>query len=125
MLSAGICPLPSSPFPSSLLSNKSCCDSYIHRYTESTDTLSVYFSKPDHKTADYLFHNLEIIPPAPHTPPSEPWRAKASHLCVEDMYDVAYEFYFKGVGLREWVLEYRVRGPAKDYVIRSVYRREG
>ncbi|TVY36306.1 hypothetical protein LSUB1_G005863, partial [Lachnellula subtilissima] len=97
--------------------------SYVHRYTSSTDTLSVWFTKPDHKTVDYLFHALEIIPPVSESDPSEPWRAKSRHLCIEDLYDVAYEFRFKGVGLEEWSLEYSVKGPQKDYTIRSVYRR--
>ncbi|TVY27389.1 Flavin-containing monooxygenase FMO GS-OX-like [Lachnellula hyalina] len=97
--------------------------SYVHRYTSSTDTLSVWFTKPDHKTVDYLFHALEIIPPVSESDPSEPWRAKSSHLCIEDLYDVAYAFSFKGVGLEEWSLEYSVKGPQKDYTIRSVYRR--
>ena len=97
--------------------------SYVHRYTESTDVLSVWFTKPDHKSVDYLFHELEIIPPMSESDPNEPWKAKSSHLCIEDLYDVAYEFSFKGVALQEWCLEYSVKGPAKDYTIRSVYRR--
>jgi hypothetical protein len=72
---------------------------------------------------DYLFHNLEIIPPTNDADPLEPWRAKSSHSCIDDLYDVIYEFRFKGVGLEEWSLEYSVKGPAKDYIIKSVYRR--
>ncbi|KAF4627547.1 hypothetical protein G7Y89_g10602 [Cudoniella acicularis] len=87
------------------------------------DTLSVWFTKADHKTIDYLFHELEFLPtPNPPTE-SQPWKAKASHLCIEDLYDVAYEFYFKGATLESWSLEYSVKGPAKDYTIKSVYRR--
>lgn len=51
------------------------------------------------------------------------WRAEASHLCVEDLYDVHYEFAFKAVNLRDWRLAYTVRGPKKDYTINGVYRR--
>ncbi|KAH8665248.1 hypothetical protein BGZ60DRAFT_411052 [Tricladium varicosporioides] len=98
--------------------------SYAHRYTSSTDTLSVWFTKTDHKTIDYLFHELEfIVPSTPSTSVERPWKAKSSHLCIEDLYDVAYEFWFQGTTLKEWCLEYSVRGPAKDYTIRSVYRR--
>ncbi|TVY68634.1 Dimethylaniline monooxygenase [N-oxide-forming], partial [Lachnellula suecica] len=96
--------------------------SYAHRYTESTDTLSVWFTKSDNQTVDYLFHELSIQPPVSESDPQEPWRATSSHLCIEDLYDVEYEFRFRGVGLEEWVLEYSVKGPAKDYTIRSVYR---
>ncbi|KAK7752555.1 hypothetical protein SLS62_005523 [Diatrype stigma] len=52
------------------------------------------------------------------------WRAEASHLCVEDLYDVHYEFAFKAVNLRDWRLGYTVRGPKKDYTINGVYRRK-
>ncbi|KAH9897450.1 FAD/NAD(P)-binding domain-containing protein [Xylariomycetidae sp. FL2044] len=51
------------------------------------------------------------------------WRARASHLCSEDMYDVDYEFGFRGVNLREWRLGYGVKGPKKDYGIDGVYTR--
>jgi len=94
---------------------------YAHRYTESTDALSVWFIKPDNKTVDYLFHDVEIQPPA-H---GSGWRARAHHLCIDDTYDVKYEFRFRGVALEEWRLEYGVKGPSKDYSIKSVYRREG
>ncbi|RDL40056.1 FAD protein [Venustampulla echinocandica] len=98
--------------------------SYAHRYNSATDTLSVWFTKPDHKTVDYLFHELEFVPPpAQPRQANQPWNAKSSHLCIQDLYDVAYKFYFQGAQLREWSLEYSVKGPAKDYSIRSVYRR--
>jgi hypothetical protein len=92
---------------------------YVHRYTESTDTLGVWFVKPDNKTVDYLFHELKILLPEK----GSGWRASAHHLCVKDTYDVEYEFRFKGVGLDEWRLKYSVKGPSKDYRIESVYRR--
>ncbi|KAH8815433.1 flavin-containing monooxygenase-like protein [Xylogone sp. PMI_703] len=103
---------------------------YAHRYTESTDTHSVWFIKQDNKSVDYLFHELEILPPSP--PPSispegkvsgSGWRARAHHLCIDDTYDVLYEFRFKSSQLEEWRLEYSVRGPQKDYRIASIYRR--
>lgn len=51
------------------------------------------------------------------------WSAEASHLCVEDLYDVHYEFAFKAVNLLDWRLAYTVKGPKKDYTIDGVYRR--
>ncbi|RYP64137.1 hypothetical protein DL771_008917 [Monosporascus sp. 5C6A] len=51
------------------------------------------------------------------------WRATASHLCVEDLYDVHYEFAFRAVNLRDWRIAYTVRGPKKDYTIDGVYKR--
>ncbi|KAG9236269.1 flavin-containing monooxygenase-like protein [Amylocarpus encephaloides] len=99
--------------------------SYAHRYNESTDTLSVWFTKSDQKTVDYFFHSLQFVPSDRKAAKTgkEPWKANSSHLCIEDLYDVEYEFYFQGAGLREWSMEYTVRGPAKDYTIRSLYRR--
>lgn len=100
--------------------------SYAYRYTETTDTLSAWFVKPkDNKTVDYLFHEVEVIVPAEGSNPTgdEPWRAKSSHLCIEDMYNVKYEFRFRGTYLSSWGQEYTVSGPAKDYTIKNLYKR--
>jgi len=108
---------------------------YIWRYDEATDRLSVWFARTDDQArADYLFHDLEFIPPLAlagdagtsngQTQQDEGWRAKASHLCIEDLYDVHYEFFFKAVNLREWRLGYSVHGPKKDYAIAGLYRRK-
>lgn len=93
---------------------------YVHRYQESTDTLSLWFVKvDDNKKVDYLFHEIEILPPEGDSG----WRGKAYHWCEPDKYHVEYEFRFQGVGLKEWRMEYTVKGPKKDYTIRSTYRR--
>lgn len=92
---------------------------YTHRYNEARDLLSVWFVKTDNKSVDYLFHELEILPPEA----GSGWRARAHHLCVADTYDVKYDFRFRGVSVEEWTLAYSVRGPQKDYRIESVYRR--
>ncbi|KAI1304528.1 hypothetical protein F5Y03DRAFT_357649 [Xylaria venustula] len=122
---------------------------YVWRYDEENYKLSVWFARTDDQArADYLFHEIEFIPPpslsaggneATQTQGSvnniqekqdyvraqgDGWRAKASHLCVEDLYDVHYEFSFKAVNLQEWKLGYSVYGPKKDYTINGVYRRK-
>ncbi|KAJ8121025.1 hypothetical protein ONZ43_g2423 [Nemania bipapillata] len=110
---------------------------YIWRYDEASDKLSVWFARTDDQArADYLFHELEFIPPPSLAANRENgnqthlevqddrWRAKASHLCVEDLYDVHYEFLFKAVNLQEWKLGYSVHGPKKDYTINGVYKRK-
>lgn len=107
---------------------------YVWRYNERADKLSVWFvrtgdkySRKDPKRdeeqmrADYLFHEVEFLVPADS---SKGWEAKAGHLCVEDFYDVKYNFIFQAVNLREWRLEYAVKGPQKDYTIDGVYRRK-
>ncbi|MFE2227248.1 DUF6314 family protein [Streptomyces kronopolitis] len=48
-------------------------------------------------------------------------RWTARHLCAEDR----YEGSFTAVAADEWRLRWRVGGPAKDQLLRSVYRRRG
>ena len=45
--------------------------------------------------------------------------AAAAHFCDPDQYDVSYDFSDWPV----WTANWRVRGPRKDYVMRSIYRR--
>ncbi|KAM0463208.1 hypothetical protein ACHAPV_003336 [Trichoderma viride] len=100
---------------------------YIWRYDSKKDTISVWFAKPeDQKRADYLFHEIEF-----ESPPSgdnkkrenEGWKAKAGHLCIDDYYNVKYEFAFNKVNLKKWSIEYTVNGPKKDYTIHGTYER--
>lgn len=99
---------------------------YVWRYDEETDKISVWFVKPEElKRADYLFHQVEIIQPEKLETGKrgDGWDAKAGHLCVEDYYDVRYNFKFKAVNLSQWGIEYTVNGPKKDYTIRGKYTR--
>ncbi|KUI58104.1 Flavin-containing monooxygenase FMO GS-OX-like 6 [Cytospora mali] len=114
---------------------------YIWRYNEKSDKLSVWFvrtgdkySRDDPKReeeqrrADYLFHELDFVVPQEHKngiyDEKKGWRAKSGHLCIEDYYNVDYEFCFKAVNLKEWRLGYTVKGPQKDYTISGVYTRK-
>ncbi|KAK1757861.1 hypothetical protein QBC47DRAFT_295955 [Echria macrotheca] len=96
---------------------------YVWRYNEQKDQLSVWFVKTDdQKRADYLFHAVEFI--VPEDPDNETcWRAKAGHLCIDDFYNVKYEFRFQAINLTDWRLTYTVKGPKKDYTIDGTYRR--
>ncbi|CAG7561610.1 unnamed protein product [Fusarium equiseti] len=92
---------------------------YVWRYDELKDVLSVWFAKPDDlKRADYLFHEIEFTKPT-----EKGWAAKAGHLCIDDHYDVKYNFAFQAVNLKEWMIEYTVKGPKKDYTITGTYTR--
>jgi cation diffusion facilitator CzcD-associated flavoprotein CzcO len=92
---------------------------YVWRYDELKDVLSVWFAKPeDLKRADYLFHEIEFTEPT-----NNGWTAKAGHLCIDDYYDVKYNFAFQAVNLKEWGIEYTVKGPKKDYTISGTYKR--
>ncbi|QSZ29957.1 hypothetical protein DSL72_004475 [Monilinia vaccinii-corymbosi] len=102
---------------------------YAYRYREDTDTLSLWFVKTDDSlSVDYLFHEMEMVVPEARDGDKQEgkstgWRAKSSHLCIADTYDVQYEFRFKGVNVREWRQEYSVKGPHKDYSIENEYKR--
>lgn len=92
---------------------------YVWRYNELKDVLSVWFAKPDDlKRADYIFHDVEFTKPT-----EKGWAAKAGHLCIDDYYDVKYNFAFQAVNLKEWQIEYTVKGPKKDYTITGNYTR--
>lgn len=95
---------------------------YIWRYDELQDVLSVWFAKPDDlRRADYLFHEIEFL--SPEQSGDDGWKAKAGHLCIDDYYDVKYNFAFQAVNLKEWCIEYTVKGPKKDYTISGRYTR--
>ncbi|KAK0126543.1 hypothetical protein ONS95_008136 [Cadophora gregata] len=102
--------------------------SYVYRYFEETDCIDLWFAKQDYLTADYFFHRVEFIVPdqgeeSKSRTVREGWKAVSSHLCIEDMYDVSYEFSFNGATLETWTSEYTVKGPQKDYTIRNVFTR--
>ncbi|KEY68094.1 hypothetical protein S7711_05504 [Stachybotrys chartarum IBT 7711] len=95
---------------------------YVWRYDERRDVLSVWFAKPDDPSrADYLFHEVEFEEPTRNR--EKGWSAKAGHLCIDDFYNVKYNFAFKAVNLDDWTLRYTVNGPKKDYTISGVYKR--
>ena len=96
---------------------------YVWRYVESTDRLSVWFVKTDdQKKAGYLFHEVDFTVPG-QTDDRKGWRATAGHLCIDDFYNVNYEFRFASINLIDWKLAYTVKGPKKDYTISGLYRR--
>lgn len=95
---------------------------YVWRYDEQKESLSVWFAKPDDpKRADYLFHEIEFLQPQGGR--EKGWSAKAGHLCIDDYYDVKYNFAFEAVNLKNWSIEYMVNGPQKDYTIKGAYSR--
>jgi hypothetical protein len=94
---------------------------YVYRYDDQKDKLSVWFVKTDdQKKADYLFHEVEFARPDDD---ERGWTATAGHLCIDDFYDVKYEFGFRAVNLTDWRIRYSVKGPKKDYTIDGTYTR--
>ena len=100
---------------------------YVWRYNEKKDKLSVWFVKTDdQKRADYLFHEVEFVVPKEDGQGGEAgrgWEATAGHLCIDDFYNVLYQFNFRAVNLQSWRLAYTVKGPKKDYTIDGAYSR--
>jgi hypothetical protein len=48
---------------------------------EKTDKINVWFAKGDYKTADYFFHQIDLLIPKEKEHPDDPWKAESSHLC--------------------------------------------
>jgi len=42
---------------------------------EKTDKINVWFAKGDYKTADYFFHQIDLLIPKEKEHPDDPWRA--------------------------------------------------
>jgi hypothetical protein len=94
---------------------------YVYRYDERRDKLSVWFVKTDdQKRADYLFHEVDFAKPEEE---GKGWTATSGHLCIDDFYDVKYQFQFQAINLKDWRIAYSVKGPKKDYTIDSTYTR--
>ncbi|CAI5953248.1 unnamed protein product [Closterium sp. NIES-64] len=103
------------------------------------DGIAVHFADKSQRT--YLFHHLSFFPdPSGSGSASDrnedlesadfvekalprAWRAVGEHLCVTDLYKVAYRFAFQGVHLERFSIEYLVRGPHKDYVSSALFTR--
>ncbi|KAM3524175.1 hypothetical protein MY4038_007851 [Beauveria bassiana] len=97
---------------------------YIYRYEEASDMISVWFAKPDdNKRVDYLFHRIEFEDPPASGGHPHGWPAKSGHLCIDDYYNVKYNFVFDAVNVESWVCAYTVNGPQKDYTIHGTYTR--
>jgi hypothetical protein len=97
---------------------------YVYRYSEAKDQMSVWFVKPDRNLeVDYLFHDLSFATPE-EAREEGACVAKADHLCVDDMYGTQYRFRMKGITLSAFQVTHMVKGPSKDYVAMSDFRRE-
>jgi hypothetical protein len=48
------------------------------------------------------------------------WKASANHRCEKDFYESEYCFPIDGT----FIVRHAVRGPKKDYLIRTIYRRD-
>ncbi|KAI4140175.1 MAG: hypothetical protein L6R39_005913, partial [Caloplaca ligustica] len=102
---------------------------YVYRYRHDSDTISAWFVKPDDRSVvDYLFHELRLgdYGKSHERQGSQGelvLEASGYHLCVDDHYAPKYKFSMKNGVLKDWTLEYQVKGPQKDYVAEGSYVR--
>ena len=95
---------------------------YVYRYQRSTDLITAWFVKADGKTVDYYFHTVRFEESS-DLRRSENLQAKDNHLCVEDLYEVQYQFRPRSNILSNWSVHYQVTGPKKDYHTATEYRK--
>lgn len=81
---------------------------YVYEYDENHQIINVYFNENPLK----FFHKLQFS--------TDFKSADASHLCINDRYDAYYTF----LNENQFGLQYRVKGPKKDYQIISTFTKE-
>ncbi|GIL49855.1 hypothetical protein Vafri_6170 [Volvox africanus] len=104
---------------------------YVYTYDSTADRIDVYFVDAGMRRGGF-FHSLRFLPPEPPQNDDDDggggggdgcWRAVGDHLCVRDTYDASYRFSFEGIQLREFEIEFQVKGPEKDYTATATYTR--
>jgi hypothetical protein len=93
---------------------------YLYVYDKSQDLLTVYFVDDKNKRAS-LFHTIHF---QPKQTSQLGWVANGEHLCGQDHYSVSYLFAFNGIDLARFEITYQVKGPAKDYVSKTIFQPE-
>jgi hypothetical protein len=101
---------------------------YVYRYNETADQIKSFFVKPDGLTVDYFFHDVEFGQQEGQSSETagtqtDAWVAKGDHLCEADFYQSRYEFHFVGARLERFCITYVVKGPRKDYVSETWFKR--
>ncbi len=88
--------------------------------SEETTVISLSTNSPD--LSDYpLFHKLNIDSHA-YLPDQRVFQFKALHLCINDRYNVMYEFNLDKPD--EFLIVYDVNGPAKNYLSKTIFQKK-
>lgn len=95
---------------------------YAFRYSEQTDKITSWFVKEDGLTIDYLFLDLNLQPKE-LAPVANSWIATSRHHCAPDMYDATYDWRFEKAALGTFKVVYEVKGPQKNYISTTWYKR--
>ena len=101
--------------------------SYVYRFQEDTNSITAWFVKSGKDAVvDYFFHRITFDETIGEQASKKlaPYVASAHHLCVDDVYTVAYTFRLSEVlSLNDWSIRYDVKGPKKDYTTHARYTR--
>lgn len=89
---------------------KSHTGSQRYFYQRAAGGFSVHFAEEPMR----LFHTVAIVPEGDRLV------GTTSHLCIADTYDSRYAFNPDG----SFEVEHTVKGPRKDYVSRTVFKRQ-
>lgn len=93
---------------------------YVYRH--SGDDILVYFDDKLQSTDDYrYFHRLNINSTDLSHEEHDAFELKDVHLCGEDTYNVMYKFNFEKQD--EFLIEYNVKGPNKDYLSETIFKK--
>jgi hypothetical protein len=106
---------------------------YIWRLqqSESSHTISIWFTKPGTETIDYLFHKIDVPQEgdSPESTKKLTLHGSGGHLCVDDFYSSSYGFTLAKQGdkdsmsLSSWTTAHEVQGPKKDQHIETTFVR--
>ena len=90
---------------------------YLYAYDKCQDLLSVYFVDEKNQRSA-LFHTIHF---QSKQPSASGWMANGDHLCDQDHYSASYLFVFNGLDLVLFEITYHVKGPAKDYLSKTIF----
>ena len=93
---------------------------YLYVYNSTEDLLTVYFVNEQNQRTS-LFHTIHF---QPKETSSHGWIAHGEHLCGQDHYSSSYLFAFNGMNLSRFEITYTVKGPAKDYISKTIFQPE-
>lgn len=93
---------------------------YYYKISEDKAYIEVFFDK----ALSRLFHTIR----APAEVSSGLWTTRDVHSCAPDLYHIKYEFTQHTNGslptiFSEFIIEYKVEGPNKDYISQTCFRR--
>ena len=87
-----------------------------YEYEANHDALEIYFVEGGKR--EHLFLSLKFTPESDGASSTDGgyWvKATSDHLCIKDLYSATFRVKLNGLSASKVIMEYRVRGPSKDY----------